>query len=136
MKIKNDSSVIKATSIKIEDGMLPHRLVLRHLTDSIQPYVTHCESMRFEQGEVWIHDSYFWGHYFSKKEDAEKDFEERKYVKVPFEIVEAKITSMFDAGRNEDELLTDFLEKVDAFVEACGWSLEEYELRRTYGELN
>lgn len=77
MRIKNDETVLCSTAIKIAEGMLPYRVVLRQVTDSYQPYITHMENMRLEEGNVWVHESYYWGHYFSTKEDAENDFKTR-----------------------------------------------------------
>lgn len=78
MKIKNEESVMYGSAIKIADGTMPHRVVLRKVEDSYQPYVTHYENMRLEDGgNTWVHDSFYWGHYFSSKDDAVKDYEER-----------------------------------------------------------
>ena len=77
MKVKNEETVIYGTALKISDGTKPHRVVLRYLEGEYQPYVTHMENMKLEGSEAFVHESFYWGHYFSNKDDAVKDFEER-----------------------------------------------------------
>ncbi len=77
MKIKNEETVLYGTAVKVVDGTKPHRVVMRHLPDEYQANVTHMENMKLEDLETFIHESFYWGHYFSKKEDAERDFKER-----------------------------------------------------------
>ena len=79
MKIKNDASVIDAKVLKIIEGLKPHRVVLRKLhDDEYCPYVTHVENMRLDtDGNTFVHEEFYWGHYFTTLEEAKKDFEER-----------------------------------------------------------
>jgi len=44
-------------------------VVLRHLPQSAEPYVTHV----YDSNK----DSYFWGHYFSTLEEGLEDFQDR-----------------------------------------------------------
>jgi len=75
-KIKNDPSILQHSPIQIQEGLQPYRFVLRHVPGEFQPFVTHRENMKLESG-VWIHSEFYWGHYFSSKEDAVKDFNKR-----------------------------------------------------------
>jgi hypothetical protein len=77
MRIENDETIIAFSPIVIRSGERPNRIVLRYIKESYHPYVTHCESMRCEVGDIWKHEDFFWGHYFSTLEEAQKDFEER-----------------------------------------------------------
>jgi len=77
MKIKNEKTVLYGTAVKVSDGMNPHRVVLRFIEDELHPYVTHMESMKVQDPNTLVHDAFYWGHYFAKKEDAENDFNER-----------------------------------------------------------
>jgi hypothetical protein len=56
--------------------------------------------------------------------------------KIPFDVVELAVQAMFEKGREEDELLVDFLNRVDDFIESCGWEIDEYESYRKNGSLN
>jgi hypothetical protein len=78
LKIKNDPEIMEATPIVIHDGMKPHRLVLRFLEDSYQPYATHMEDMRLEEHDTWVHEAYYHGHYYGSLELAKSDFEDRR----------------------------------------------------------
>lgn len=77
MKVKNKKTVLYGTAIKVADGLKPHRVGLRQVDDPYQPYVTHMENMQLEDLETFVHESFYWGHYFAERADAEKDFEER-----------------------------------------------------------
>jgi hypothetical protein len=76
MKIQNHESILMASVVKIEDGTVPHRIVLRKLEDSYMPYVTHGENLRID-GDVLVHDSFYWGHYHLDMESAVEDYKER-----------------------------------------------------------
>ena len=76
MEILNDSSIVRSTFIKVEDGCRPYRIVLRHVEGSFTPYVVHHESLRFEQSNIWVHEAFFWGHYFQNQPDAIDKFNE------------------------------------------------------------
>ena len=77
MKIKNEKTVLYGTVVKVSDGMNPHRVVLRFIEGELHPYVTHMESMKVQDSNTLVHDEFYWGHYFSNKEEAENDFNER-----------------------------------------------------------
>ncbi|MFA4971500.1 MAG: hypothetical protein WC683_02725 [bacterium] len=57
----------------IKGQQLPSRVVLRKIGNGIEPYVTHVEVLTHEME----HSEYVWGHYFSKYEEALKDFAKR-----------------------------------------------------------
>ena len=78
MKIKNDETIVYGSPIIIRDGALPVRVVIRKVDDSSKPFITHMENMRLEDnGNTWVHESFYYGHYFMHLKDAEKDFDER-----------------------------------------------------------
>ena len=77
MNIQNHPSILNAGEIRIQSGCVPHRVVLRHEPESYQKYVTHMENLKLN-GDTFEHESFYWGHYFSTLEAAEKDFQERK----------------------------------------------------------
>ena len=78
-KVLNDPSILNYTFIKVSEGLRPHRVVLRHLPDEVQPYVVHMENMNLVEDDTYGHDTFYWGHYFDSLEDAEKGFEERSH---------------------------------------------------------
>lgn len=77
MKIIDHPSIIKSGKIRDQHRSIPHRIVLRHEPGSLQPYITHMENLEIKDG-TFVHESFYWGHYFSNLEDAEKDFLARK----------------------------------------------------------
>jgi len=85
MKVLQERSIVRATAVKVADGLVPHRVVMRHDPESVQPWTTHEETMKFEpdpdnpsEGVKLVHGSFYWGHYFDTEAEAVKDFEERK----------------------------------------------------------
>jgi hypothetical protein len=83
MKIVNESDIIQSGSIKVDEGMMPARIVIRHIPENLHNhYVVHRENLKVQEIEPgifeWTHAEFYWGHYFSKLEDAQKDFEDRK----------------------------------------------------------
>lgn len=84
MKVTREGSIVRATSVKIDDGLVPHRLVMRHVPDSVQPWTTHEETMTLspdetsEDGAMLVHRSFYWGHYFDTEAEAVADFDKRK----------------------------------------------------------
>lgn len=78
MKVTRDKNILRTTSVKVDDGLVPHRVVLRHVPESVMPWVTHEEAMKIvDDGETMVHHSFYWGNYFDSKEAAEADFEKR-----------------------------------------------------------
>jgi hypothetical protein len=75
MKIINHRSIVQASAVKITDGCLPTRLVLRDEGGHL-PYVVHKEEMIVE-GDNIIHQAFYDGHYYSSFEEAKHDFDER-----------------------------------------------------------
>jgi hypothetical protein len=57
-------------------------------------------------------------------------------MKIPFEVVETQIETMFANALKEDEQLTDRLIAIEEFIESCGWDIDEYETYREFGVLN
>lgn len=82
-KFNNHPSILQATPLHIEGGMMPYRYVLREfkqLSTQVypgEPWVVHRENMTLS-GETWEHVEFYWGHYFTTKDAAEKYFEERR----------------------------------------------------------
>lgn len=56
-------------------------------------------------------------------------------MKVQFEIVEAQISQMYSDELKGNETLDERLIKIESFIESCGWSIDEYELYRHFGDL-
>jgi hypothetical protein len=76
MNIKNDPSVLLHSPIQIQEGLRPYRFVLRHEPGQFQPFISHRENLKLV-GDTWVHEDFYWGHYFSSKDEAEKDFRDR-----------------------------------------------------------
>lgn len=57
-------------------------------------------------------------------------------MKVPFEIVNEKVESLFNSELHENQTVDNRLLEIEEFIEACGWSVDEFELFRQYGLLN
>jgi hypothetical protein len=77
MEVKRDESIHRATRVVVDTGLVPHRVVLRYVPDSVQPWVTHFEAMKVADEDTLVHAYWFQGHYFDTKEDALEDFNER-----------------------------------------------------------
>lgn len=78
-KINNHPSILQATALTIEEGLMPYRYVLRDTKAGVQPFVVHRENLKFVDG-VWEHYEFYWGHYFSELPEAEKFFQEKKPI--------------------------------------------------------
>lgn len=65
-------TILKESKVIHESGMLPSCVVLCHIPDSVQPFVTWIMAWR-EDGV----SSTFWGHYFNDIDSALVDFNER-----------------------------------------------------------
>ncbi len=73
-KCQNDASILAASKVVWDEGVQPHRVVLRK---SGEEYITHMENLAF-QGDGFIHRDFYWGHYFgSDQEKAHADYLER-----------------------------------------------------------
>jgi hypothetical protein len=57
-------------------------------------------------------------------------------MKVPFEIVNTEVEKMFAAGRQGSETLSDFLLRVEEFIESCGWDVDEFETKNKIKDTN
>lgn len=55
--------------------------------------------------------------------------------KVPFEIVEDKVSQMYSKELG-DESLDDRILAIEDFIKSCGWEIDEYETFRNFGDLN
>ena len=77
MKIKDHPTIVWASAVVISQGTKPHRVVLRHVPESHDPWVTHMENLKIVDAETLEHESFYWGHYFEEKEHAEADFHAR-----------------------------------------------------------
>lgn len=75
MMIQADPSILQATPIHVEEGLRPYRYVLRLVT-GMHPYVIHRENLTLCEG-VWMHEEFYWGHYFLTQESAKKEWEKR-----------------------------------------------------------
>jgi hypothetical protein len=47
--------------------------------------------------------------------------------KIPFEIVDLEVGKMYAKGLDKNETLNDFLIRVEAFIESCGWNVDEFD---------
>jgi hypothetical protein len=56
--------------------------------------------------------------------------------KVAFDILNYEVDKLFDKSLSEGESVEGRIEQIEAYIQACGWSLEEFEARQYYGELN
>jgi len=46
--------------------------------------------------------------------------------KIPFEIVYLEVGRMYAEGLYENETFNDLLIRVGAFIESCGWNVDEF----------
>lgn len=76
-QFNNHPSILQTTALKIEEGLMPYRYVLRDLKAGVEPFVVHRENLKLVNG-VWEHSEFYWGHYFRALTEAEKFFRERK----------------------------------------------------------
>lgn len=77
MQIANEPTIIDSGPILVQEGLVPHRAVLRHLSDNdVTPWVSHWERVDF-QGEDVVHHSFFDGYYSADEQDARQHFESR-----------------------------------------------------------
>jgi hypothetical protein len=81
-KCKNHESIVAASKVVWDEGVYPHRVVLRKETasslggDRVE-YVTHMENLVFK-GDGFEHSDFYWGHYFGSDEaKAIADYQER-----------------------------------------------------------
>ncbi len=73
-KVKNDPSILMASKVVWDEGVQPHRVVLRKDGNT---YVTHMENLAF-LGDGFVHRDFYWGHYFEQdQEKAHADYLER-----------------------------------------------------------
>jgi len=75
MKIVNEASVLQGSAVKIVDGCVPVRLVIRKI-EGYHPFSTHKEEMSVVGNDV-VHSSFYDGRYFHSLEEALDDFNER-----------------------------------------------------------
>jgi hypothetical protein len=73
MKIIDHPTILSAGELKVANGCMPNRLVLRLEGGSYQPYIIHHETMKVV-GDTFVHDAFYDGTYFSTLEAAEKAF--------------------------------------------------------------
>jgi hypothetical protein len=75
MKVINHPTILMGKEIRVSDGTFPHRIVLRKNENS--EYTTHMENLVVQNNNEFVHDSFYWGHYFNSLDEAKRDFEER-----------------------------------------------------------
>ena len=56
--------------------------------------------------------------------------------KIPYLVVELQVEKFYTEGLQKGETLHEFLLKIEAFIESCGWSVDEYDVRHQFGEIN
>jgi hypothetical protein len=58
-------------------------------------------------------------------------------MRIPFEIVDAKVDQILSLFSEEpDDKVSDIIGEAEEFIEACGWTVDEFDLRKKYGILN
>lgn len=73
-KCNNDPSILMASKVVWDEGVQPHRVVLRKQGDE---YITHMENLVFKD-DGFIHRDFYWGHYFGQDQvKAHADYLER-----------------------------------------------------------
>jgi hypothetical protein len=73
-KCENDPSILLASKVVWDEGVMPHRVVLRKNWDE---YITHMENLIFVN-DGFVHSDFYWGHYFQNDlEKANADYLER-----------------------------------------------------------
>lgn len=74
-KCENHASIISSSKVVWDEGLMPHRVVLRKEGDE---YITHMENLVFKD-DGFKHLEFYWGHYFkdSELEKAKEDFNTR-----------------------------------------------------------
>lgn len=60
-----------------DDSTMTHRIVLRHIPESVQPFVTHMQVFPPDRPAYFVQ-----GHYFSDLKDAFEDFGKRSWLVV------------------------------------------------------
>ncbi len=81
-KCEDEKSIIAASKLVWNEGVQPHRIVLRKLEANSmgatrEEYVTHQENLSLH-GDTWKHRDFYWGHYHGiNKEAAVEDFNAR-----------------------------------------------------------
>lgn len=71
-KFKDDASIVQAKALHIEEGCMPYRYVLRYQPYQFQKYSVHRENMKLV-GNTWEHMEFYWGHYFSSLDLAQRE---------------------------------------------------------------
>lgn len=78
MKIINHPSIIHAGPIQIAEGMVPYRIVIRHIPNDIHPeYIIHRENLLAtikEDGLEWSSLDFYWGDYCGSLKEAMSKF--------------------------------------------------------------
>lgn len=76
-KYDNDPTILAASKLILEEGCMPHRVVLRGIENG--KFVTHMENLVL-MGDTWKHRDFYWGHYFEREDalnKAKADYAER-----------------------------------------------------------
>lgn len=84
-KVEDDPSIKQAGPLRVGEGVLPSRYVLRFVPESHDPWVTHLEVLDLfvteqEGGRVvgvFKSRGFSQGNYFSNAKDAKEDFDKR-----------------------------------------------------------
>lgn len=56
--------------------------------------------------------------------------------KVKFDIVDFQVNEMYSKELQDNESVDDRILAIEDFIKSCGWTVEEFEIYRDYGELN
>lgn len=73
-KCENDPSILASSKVVWDEGVQPHRVVLRKVGNE---YMTHMENLSFKD-DGFVHRDFYWGHYFDGDQDkAHADYLER-----------------------------------------------------------
>lgn len=84
IKIINHPSIVFASPVLFEEGMMPYRIVIRHIPNDLHPhYAVQRENLNAElNGDVIEMSSqdFYWGHYCSTLDGAHHDFRNRLQV--------------------------------------------------------